>query len=525
MSLEGENMKGFWKHITAGLIITAVFLTCAVASIFSGAPVTSPAVVGRVEEAEASAGLDNLSPGEDSLKGPQTAPAAVIEDTLIAAPAPQTSAPSDQELPAPGEAPQETAEPLQAPDAPRASAINPDYVPPANFAAQFYYSGSRRAALSWQAVSYPVDGYWILRWSSSDFNAMLSIFRQLAVLDPSLDGLVDDLEAQFSRLSQSGFTYTEKNSNLDGTEADMDPLLAALVGTPGAEALCEQMVSLADAYWSWSTSYNDTSFTNNTYYLYVAAACDNGGDTSPASNCEGVFSVSVDYSAPARPTGFIATVYDPGVALEWNRNTEADLAGYNVYLRQGTRDILLNPTLITSGTEYFDLTGVSGATYRLRAYDLNNNRSNYATATTIVAPATEYDADSPAWVYGGQWAREDYLSIQSEGEVLRVARDTGATASVTFTGRKVRVDSACYWRCGIVNYYIDGVLRGTYNLYYDGGYYPDPPGSPFIPPLWQKKTFEITGLSKGQHTLTIEVSGIAGAGGDTFVDFAYAESK
>jgi len=68
------------------------------------------------------------------------------------------------------------------------------------------------------------------------------------------------------------------------------------------------------------------------------------------------------------------------------------------------------------------------------------------------------------------------------------------------------------------------VLRGTFNLYYDGGYYPTPT-SPYIPPLWQQKTFEITGLSKGQHTLTVEDSGTAGAGGDTFVNFDYAEVR
>jgi hypothetical protein len=513
-------MKDPWKHITAGLAITAVFLACALATVFSGVPVSSPSVEAGVERAEASAGPDNLSPGEDSWESPQPAPAPVIEEAPIAvlAPAPRDPAPQ-----APVETPQEPAEPPQAPDAPRASAINLGLAPPANFTAQFYYSSNRRAALSWQAVSYPVYGYYVLRWSSSDFNPMLSIFRQLAVLDPSLTGLVDNLEAQFSRLSQSGLTYTERNAILNDTGAAMDPLAAALVRTPGAEDLAEQIVGLADAYFSWSTSYSDTSFTKNTSYLYIAASYVSNGDTSPASNCEGVFTVSVDSSAPARPTGFTATAYDPGVALEWSRNTEADLAGYNVYL--GSSNTPLNSTLITSGTEYFHMTGVSGATYRVRAYDLNNKQSDYATATTVAAPATKYDADSPAWVYTGQWAREDYLATQDEGEVLRVARDAGSTASVTFTGRKVRVDSACYWRCGTVNYYIDGVLRGTYDLYYDGGYYPDPPGSPFVPPLWQKKTLEITGLSKGQHTLTIEVSGIAGAGGDTFVDFDYAESK
>ena len=36
-------------------------------------------------------------------------------------------------------------------------------------------------------------------------------------------------------------------------------------------------------------------------------------------------------TAPADPTGLVATPWDGAVALDWDDNAEADLVGYNIY--------------------------------------------------------------------------------------------------------------------------------------------------------------------------------------------------
>ncbi|RJP34569.1 MAG: hypothetical protein C4536_02555 [Actinobacteria bacterium] len=526
-------MRGLRKHFGAGVVICAIFLSCALFAVFSGIPASSPAGEGNVEKAEASAfsvaNPDDLSPG--TRVSPVSATGG--SDTLtVAAPAAAPETPVQQEPPL------QTDAPPQIPDEPSASAVDPSLPAPAGFTATFNYGWlQRRAELAWNGVVHPqLAGYYVVRWAQDDFVSLLNIFQQLAALNPAAAPYAGDMQAQFVSLSQGGLTYTEKNATMDRIEADLDQLFSILFATPGTESLVQQLIGLADIAQTTSTAYLDTSFTSNYYYLYVVAARYSNGDTSVPSNSGGVFTVRVDWTAPAAPAGFAATAYDPGAALEWSRNTEADLAGYNVYLRQGGSDILLNPSPITSGTEFFDLTGVEGATYRVRAVDLWNRTSNPTSATAVLAPATVYDADSAAWSYSGSWAREDYRGGDPPGGgLLRVGHWGDAQAdpplarasvTLTFSGRRIRVYSARYYTCGNVNVYVDGIPRATFNLYYDGGYYTGPYGQgTYIPPLWQQMSFEITGLSKGQHTLLLEAVGSGGAEGQHFINFEYAESR
>ena len=136
-----------------------------------------------------------------------------------------------------------------------------------------------------------------------------------------------------------------------------------------------------------------------------------------------------------------------------------------------------------------------------------------STSRTVatLAPATVYEEDNPAWQLTGQWVSENY--VPDGGTVLLVARDAGATASITFTGRMVKVVSAYYWTCGEVSFYVDGQLQGTRSLY-----------NPST--QWHMQPFVITGLAKGQqHTLTIEATGLPGPDGYSFVNFDYVEVR
>ena len=104
--------------------------------------------------------------------------------------------------------------------------------------------------------------------------------------------------------------------------------------------------------------------------------------TSPVQFAFKSFSVAEnapqDTEAPAIPTGLKATPSQNGIALDWADNTEADLAGYNVYRSDsanGTFVKLNNAPL--SASEYNDTGAPVGqfSYYRVTAVDESGNES------------------------------------------------------------------------------------------------------------------------------------------------------
>jgi hypothetical protein len=352
--------------------------------------------------------------------------------------------------------------------------------------------------------------YYVLRWAGADYGAMLAIFNELAALEPDALPYVQDFTYQGQLLGQPGWTDAERKAILEDAEADLDALNYYIATTAGAQSLLSEYVALADIAQTTNTNYTDWSVDFDEYYLYAVAAAYAGGDTSLLSNEEIIFAVYIDSGAPAQPAGFSATAYDPGVALSWQRNTEYDLAGYNVYLMDGGTPYQLNGELIEFGAEFFHDTGVEGATYQVRAMDLWGAESTPAGAVSVLAPATVYEQDDPAWQFAGQWVEENY--IESGGDVLMVAEDLGSTASISFEGRRVKVYVSTYWQCGDLRVYVDGRDRGTYSLYSANT-------------TWDIDIFVITGLDQGGHTLTLEVLGSGGPEGYSFANMDFIEVR
>ncbi|MCI0543783.1 MAG: hypothetical protein L0Z49_04960, partial [Actinobacteria bacterium] len=96
-----------------------------------------------------------------------------------------------------------------------------------------------------------------------------------------------------------------------------------------------------------------------------------------------------DVTPPATPTNLVPTAGDAQVSLNWDDNTEPDLAGYYVYRQEKIAGIYQTELRIASPTSsaYVDATAENGKTYRYRVSAFDN-----AAVENESAP-TAYTAD------------------------------------------------------------------------------------------------------------------------------------
>jgi rhamnogalacturonyl hydrolase YesR len=99
------------------------------------------------------------------------------------------------------------------------------------------------------------------------------------------------------------------------------------------------------------------------------------------------FAPTADTTPPAPPTGLASTAGNNTVSLDWNNNSEPDLAGYNLYrsTTSGSGYIKLNATLLST-SDYVDDTAINGTTYYYvaTAVDTNDNESGNSTEATAM---------------------------------------------------------------------------------------------------------------------------------------------
>ncbi|MFE2426075.1 PA14 domain-containing protein [Streptomyces sp. NPDC059373] len=142
-----------------------------------------------------------------------------------------------------------------------------------------------------------------------------------------------------------------------------------------------------------SPAYTDRPPSTGLQYVYAVTAVDRAGNASAKSS--GAAVTTPDWTAPAVPTGLSAT-YDDDTAqatLTWNANTEADLAGYQVYVRTGSAGDWTAGPVVTS-TGYTTSPATTGETYEyaITALDKVNNSS----AKSPVVSVTSRDDLHPA---------------------------------------------------------------------------------------------------------------------------------
>ena len=105
-----------------------------------------------------------------------------------------------------------------------------------------------------------------------------------------------------------------------------------------------------------------------------------------AGNWEGTKSavIVVDNTPPSVPKGLVGSLYVLDAVLYWTANSEADLAGYNVY-RDGRR---INGQIIT-GTSYSQsVTGGKTYVYNVTSVDRVGNESPFSNSVSITTVST-----------------------------------------------------------------------------------------------------------------------------------------
>ncbi|MCS4193549.1 surface protein [Salinibacter ruber] len=176
------------------------------------------------------------------------------------------------------------------------------------------------------------------------------------------------------------------------------------------------------------TSYADTSGTPGTEYHYRVTASDEAGNESGFSG-EAVATPN-DVTPPSVPSGLTATAGNQEITLNWNADTEADLAGYRLYRGAGeapdTSETPLSDRLL-SDAAYTDASASLDQTYRyaVTAVDTAGNESALSGVASAYLQPEAVEA-SVARTFGEASGPGDYRLVALPG-----APDTSLAASIS----------------------------------------------------------------------------------------------
>jgi subtilase family serine protease len=193
---------------------------------------------------------------------------------------------------------------------------------------------------------------------------------------------------------------TEENDVLYIYDKDTGALLASYSGNPGTfitpplTATNYRFQFIAD-YEGTASGFSITKYiipgkqTTRTYsetiyengnYRYAVTAIDTSGNESALSTI--VTATIADTTPPAIPKNLTAKAGNGVVDLTWTKNTEPDLAGYNLY-RNGEVTPLNGSTLInTNSYKDLNVNNLTTYTYQITAVDVNGNESPKSTPVT-----------------------------------------------------------------------------------------------------------------------------------------------
>ncbi|MFB3829277.1 MAG: fibronectin type III domain-containing protein [Bryobacteraceae bacterium] len=136
------------------------------------------------------------------------------------------------------------------------------------------------------------------------------------------------------------------------------------------------------------TAWVDTTAEAGKTYTYVVQALVNTGENEAESELSAPAGVVVeDRRPPAAPTGVTAAASAGSIQIVWDRNAEADLAGYRVYRSVSEGQRALAADMLTAPL-YTDRAIEPGKTYSytVSAVDKSGNESGQSEAAEATAP-------------------------------------------------------------------------------------------------------------------------------------------
>jgi hypothetical protein len=180
---------------------------------------------------------------------------------------------------------------------------------------------------------------------------------------------------------------------------------------------------------------NGTFITGATYNVRVRSLTRNGGFSDWVSTTA---DIPDDAIAPSAPSGLTATGGQGFITLDWTGNTEADLAGYEVY-ENSSNDSGTATQIAKVTADQFTRGGLNDSVtryYWVKAYDFSGNASAFssvASASTNAAVAAGEDGQDAAGLYKydisgttsglSNSTLNSYFSTASSGKT-KVAGDT-----------------------------------------------------------------------------------------------------
>jgi len=146
-----------------------------------------------------------------------------------------------------------------------------------------------------------------------------------------------------------------------------------------------------------SSAYAENTAANFTTYYYVVTAVDNAPNANQSGNSAQVSAQPQDTTPPAAPTGLAATAGNSTVGLDWNNNSEGDLAGYNVWrgTASGGPYTKLNGSLVAASA-YTDNTVTNFTTYYYVVTAVDNTPNANQSGNSAQVSAQPQDTTPPA---------------------------------------------------------------------------------------------------------------------------------
>ncbi|MFC2041503.1 hypothetical protein ACFLTY_04200 [Chloroflexota bacterium] len=137
-----------------------------------------------------------------------------------------------------------------------------------------------------------------------------------------------------------------------------------------------------ESLWA-SSNYTDTGLTNGITYYYAVTAVDLTSNESGYSDEASTAPVDLP---PTAPTLLVATPGDTEVFLDWNDNSEGDLAGYNIYRSLTSGNYTTPIQSLWASSNYTDTGRTNGVKYYyvVRAEDDGTNESGNSNQVNAV---------------------------------------------------------------------------------------------------------------------------------------------